>query len=129
MKFYEFSVPLPPSDNTLFANCKKGQTFTNRWETKESKSFKREAGFCFMQAKLPRNKVRRAWTLDLSVYMDTRPYAMRDLSNCFKALIDALSEYIGSDDRFLMELNTRKILRKGQSVINGTLTIEDEEMP
>lgn len=123
MNTFTFAVPLPPSDNSLYANnLKSGK---GRFETKECKAFKKEAAYCFMKAKLPRNQTRKFWRINLLCYMDARRYAIRDLSNCFKALLDSIAEWIGSDDRFLISLNAEK-LPGARNEIKVNLSIGDE---
>lgn len=106
MKNYEFQLPLPPSDNALYSN--NPRSGRGRFPTAECKRFKKEVAQILMVKKIPKGQDRKEWGLRVEVFMDPRRYMVRDLSNCFKAMIDAISTHIGSDDRFLVQLESVK---------------------
>lgn len=125
MTTYELIVPLPPSDNAIYCNNPgKGR---GRFKVAAAKHYGEEVQWLMRKARIPRKNLRARWYLYIVCEMDRSTFAKRDLSNCFKCLLDAMATYLETDDRFLIQLNTRKSFDTGRNQTRISLTVEPEE--
>lgn len=103
MKNFSFTLPLPPSDNSLYANRrKKVPGRRGRILTQTAAAWKEEASLMLLSQGVRQEPNGLFFGLDTTVVLSAsgrRP----DLCNCYKALIDTIAEMITIDDKFLVE--------------------------
>ena len=96
------SFPLPPSDNSLY-----GARGRRRFLSTKGGRFKDAVGY--EMAHVKKSKDKYLWSFVADVCVGPGDYHRFDLSNLFKALIDAISDSIGVDDRYLCGYLPRKV--------------------
>lgn len=60
--------------------------------------------------------------------MDRKTFAKRDLSNCFKCLLDAMAAHMETDDRFLLSMEATKtyLTDRNKMVVKLEVLTEEE---
>lgn len=95
------TFPLPPSDNSLY-----GARGRRRFLSSKGGVFKDSVAR--EMAHVKKSKEKYLWSFIANVCVGPGDYHRFDLSNLFKALIDAMGESIGVDDRYLCGYLPRK---------------------
>ncbi len=119
-------VPAPPSDNELFINTpdflKKTGNFRGRLKTGKYRNFKKMVGIYLLNSKLPRDldKTYR-WEVKGNLLVPKGRHWKWDISNFYKAILDAIGKYTGCDDRYIIKFGPfEKILT---NEIQGRMTL------
>jgi Holliday junction resolvase RusA-like endonuclease len=130
MKSARFVLPLPPSVNASYKQVKKHmgeRTYSKRVATEALDTFKESAPFLLYQQGLIRGSWEgvKAVGYELTIYTATN---RSDGSNRLKAYEDAVSQYLGFDDRQVMEGQFKKVVDKNNPRIEGNwFTLESED--
>ena len=122
MKSARFVLSLSPSVNECYSNVIKarrdGRRYTKRIASETLENFKQEAPFLMHQQGLIRGSWQgvKAVGYELDIYMAT---SASDGSNRLKAYEDAVSQYLGFDDRLIAEGHFKKAVDKHNPRIEG----------
>jgi hypothetical protein len=121
MKSARFTLSLPPSINASYKQVKKRmgeRTYSKRVATEALETFKQSAPFLLHQQGLIRGSWEgvKAVGYQLTIYTATNA---SDGSNRLKAYEDAVSQYLGFDDRYVVEGRFKKTVDATNPRIEG----------
>lgn len=103
MQCFDFSIDVPPSDNALYFNRRKfSGKQKGRGLTSAARTWKTSTAYILRSQGVKLSFTGQYFGI-FSILSVNQKGQRKDLSNCYKAFIDVVSDLIQIDDKFLVE--------------------------
>jgi hypothetical protein len=122
MKSVRFTLPLSPSVNECYSNVIKqrrdGRSYTKRVASETLEQFKKDAPLLLYSQGLIRGSWEGAKAVGYELHIYTRTHSS-DASNRLKTYEDVVTQYLGFDDKHVMEGQFKKSIDAKNPRIEG----------